>query len=111
MPRGMEFHPDVAELDLLAIADGLLRAGKIVAIAQPHHVERLLRRQHRTVAGTGVIGMAVCDDRALDGADRIDMKAAGLAAQAGGDGQQDVLRTHPAYIGDVAAMFSRAARA
>ena len=106
MAGGMKFDRDVAELDLLAIGDRLRAAGEIVAIAQPHHVERLLRRQHRAMAGPGVVGMAVGDHGALDRAHRIDMEAAGLAAQAGGDGHQDVLRAHVGYIAAVAAIFS-----
>ena len=46
------------------------------------------------MAGPGVVGMAVGDHGALDRPHRIDMEAAGLAAQAGGSWQQDVLRTH-----------------
>src|SRR6267378_7948240 len=38
--------------------------------------------------------MAVGDHGALDGAHRIDVEAARLAAQPRGDGHQDVLRTH-----------------
>src|SRR5262245_51111725 len=110
MAGGVEFHRDVAEPDLLAIANRLRGAGEIVAIAQPHHVERLLRRQHRAVAGPRMVGMAMGDDRALDRADGIDMEATRLAAETGGSWQQDVLGTHPAYIGNVAAMFSRLTR-
>ena len=51
------------------------------------------------MAGPGVVGMAVGDHGALDRPHRIDMEAAGLAAQAGGNGHQDVLRTHLGYIG------------
>ena len=94
MAGRMEFHLDVAEPDLLAIGDRLRGAGKIVAIAQPHHVERLLRGQHRAVAGAGMVGMAVGDHGPLDRPHRIDMETARLAAQAGGSGHQDVLRTH-----------------
>ena len=86
MAGGVEFDPDIAELQLLAIGDGLRAAGEIVAVAQPHHVERFLRRQHRAMAGPGVVGMAVGDHGALDGPHRIDMKAAGLAGEAGGPG-------------------------
>ena len=99
MAGGMEFDRDVAEPDLFAIADRLRRAGEILAIAQPHDVERFLRRQHRAMAGAGMVGMAVRDHGALDGADRIDMEAARLAAQAGGDRHQDVLRSHFGHIG------------
>ncbi len=53
MAGRMEFYPDVAELQFLAIGDRLRRAGKILAIAQPHDVERFLRRQHRAMARRG----------------------------------------------------------
>ena len=46
------------------------------------------------MAGAGMVGMAVGDHGPLDGADRVDMEAAGFAAQAGSSWQQDVLRTH-----------------
>jgi len=42
---------------------------------------------------------------ALDGANRVDMETARLAAKTGGSWQQDVLRTHLGYIGGVAAFF------
>jgi hypothetical protein len=45
-----------------------------------------------------MVGMAMGDHGALDRPHRIDMETAGLAAQAGGDGHQDVLRTHVGYI-------------
>ena len=79
----MELDRDVAEPQFLAIGDGLRAAGEVVAIAQPHHVERLLGGQHRAMAGPGVVGMAVGDHGALDRPHRIDMEAARLAAQAG----------------------------
>ena len=59
------------------------------------------------MAGPGVVGMAVGDHGALDRPHRIDMEAAGLAAQAGGDRHQDVLRTHLGYIGRVDASILR----
>ena len=82
MAGGMECDPNVAETNSLAVGDGLCAAGEIIAIAQPHDVERFLGGQHRAVARPGVVGMAMGDDGALDRPDRIDMKAAGLAAQA-----------------------------
>ena len=111
MAGGVEFDLGVAYANFLAVTDRLGAAREIVAIAQPHHVERLLGAQHRAMAGAGVVGMAVRDYGALDGPDRVDMETARLAAQAGGDGHQDVLRTHFRYIGGLAAMFSRHARA
>jgi hypothetical protein len=55
--------------------------------------------------------MAVGDDGAFDRPNRIDMKAARLAAQAGSSWQQEVLRTHVRYIGRLARIFTRPARA
>ena len=95
---GVKFDLDVAEPQFLAIGDGLRAAGEIIAIAQPHHVERLLRGQYRAVAGTGVVGMAMGDHGALDRPHRIDMEVTRLAAQPGGNRHQDVLRTHLGYI-------------
>ena len=60
------------------------------------------------MAGPGMIGMAVGNHGALHRAHRIDVEAARLAAEAGGSGDQDILRTHAFYIGAPAAMFSRA---
>ena len=105
MTCGVKFDGDVAEFDLFAIADRLGATGKIVAVTQPHHVERLLRGQHRAMAGPGVVGMAVGNHGALHRPYRIDMEAAGLAAQAGGDRHQDVLRAHLGYIVRVAGLI------
>src|ERR1700724_66044 len=45
-----------------------------------------------------MVGMAMGNHGALDGPHRIDVEAAGLAAQTGGNGYQDVLRAHLGYI-------------
>src|ERR1700704_512477 len=58
------------------------------------------------MAGPGMVGMAVGDHGPLHRPYRIDMKAAGLAAEAGGDGHQDVMRTHLGNIGGLAAFFT-----
>src|ERR1700730_18136645 len=99
MARRVKFYPDVAELQFLAIADRLRAAGKVVAVAQPHHVEGFLRGQHRAMAWAGMVGMAVGDHGALDRPDRIDMESHRFPAQPGGSGHQDALRTHLGYIG------------
>jgi hypothetical protein len=46
-----------------------------------------------------MIGMTMGDDRAFDGPHRIDVEAAGLAAQTGCHRHQDVVRAHAQYIG------------
>src|SRR6476620_7635234 len=63
MPRGMKRDRDIAQPYLLPIGNHLRRAREIIAVTQPHDVERFLRRQHRPVARTGMIGMTVSDDR------------------------------------------------
>src|SRR5882757_3918887 len=110
MARRVKFYRDVAKSKFLAVSDCLRAAGEIVAIAQPHHVERFLRRQYGTVAWAGVVGMAVGNDGALDGSNRVDMEATRLAAQAGGSWQQEVLRTHWGNIGRLARIFTRHAQ-
>ena len=60
----------------LAVADRLRGAGEIVAVAQPHQVERLLRRQHRAVAGARVVGVAVRDHGLVHRPGRIDVEPA-----------------------------------
>ena len=93
----MKGHIDIAEPDRLAIGDRLRAAGEILAVAQTHDVQCLLRRQHSAMARAGMIGMTVGDQRPLNRPHRIDMKAAGLAAEAGGHRHQDVLRAHLRY--------------
>jgi len=78
----------------------------MIAIAQAHHVERLLRGQHRTMARPGVVGMAMGDHGALHRPDRVDVEAAGLASQTGRDGHQDVLRAHVSYITSLAPILT-----
>src|ERR1700737_1616791 len=98
MACGVKFDGDVAEFYLFAIGDDLRSAGEIVAVAQPHHVEGFLRRQPPALARPGMVGMGVGDHGALDRPYRIDMEAPGFAAQPGGNGHKDVLRTHLGYI-------------
>ncbi len=111
MACGVKLYPDVTEPDLLAIADDLRRAGKVFAITQPHHVQRFLRRQHRAMAGAGMVGMAVGNHGPLHGTDGVDMEAAGFAAKAARGWQQDVLRTHDCHIGSKRSKLSCHARA
>jgi len=81
------------EIDAFAVSQGLRAAGESFAVAQPHQIECLLRRQHRAMAGAGVIGMGMSDDGAFHRSGGIDMKAAALAANPGGRMHQDVFRT------------------
>ena len=91
---GVKRHSRAAEIDAFAVADRLARTGKILAVAQPHEIEGFLRRQHGAVAGAGMVGMRVRDQRPLDRPRRIDMKRADFAAYAGRRRRQDVFRTH-----------------
>ena len=67
--------------------------------------------QHGAMPGAGMVGMTVGDHGPLDRAHRIDVEAAGLAAQTGGNWQQDVLGTHGVHIGSGRSKLSRHARA
>lgn len=98
MARGMEHDRDTAQPDLLSIGHRLRRAREIISVAQPHDVERFRRRQHRPMAGPGMIRMAVGDDRAVHGPHRINVEAAGLAVQSGGIKHQNVVRSHERHI-------------
>ena len=79
----MERHLRAAQRQCFARLRHLRRTGEIRPVAEPHHVERFRRRQHRTVAGPRVVGMAVGDHGLVDRPRRVDMEAAGLAAHAG----------------------------
>ena len=94
MAGGMEGDARAVEPYGLAIGDRLRRAGEILAVAQPHQIERLLRRQHRAVTGARVVGMTVRDEGLVDRSRRIDMEAAELAAHAGRRRHEDVFGTH-----------------
>lgn len=98
MTRGMEHDRDIAQPDLLSIGHRLRRAREIISVVQPHDVERFRCRQHRPMAGPGMIRMAVGDDRAVHGPHRINVEAAGLAVQSGGIKHQDVVRAHGGHI-------------
>jgi hypothetical protein len=81
-------------LDRLTVGNRLRAAGEILAIAQPHQVERFASGEHGAVAGARVIRMRVRDQRFLDRARRIDVEPARLATQAGGCGNQNIFRPH-----------------
>ena len=94
MSGRMKRHLRLAELEALAISDRLRRAGEILAIAQPHHVQRLLGGEHRAMAGARMVRMAVGDQRFLHRPHGVDVEAADRAAQAGRCRLQDVFRAH-----------------
>jgi hypothetical protein len=94
MAGGVERDLCAAEAHALAVADRLGRTGKIFAVAQPHEIERLLRRQHRAMAGAGMVGMAMRDQRPLDRTGRVDVEVAELAAHARGRRRENLFSTH-----------------
>ena len=51
------------------------------AVAFAHDVQGLRRRQHRPVAGAGVVGVAVGDHRARHRTHRVDVEVAGRAIE------------------------------
>ncbi len=75
MAGRMKTHVNAAEIEHLAIARGLRRAGEIVAIADRHDRKRLSGSQHSRVTGTRVVGMSMGDECARHRAQRIDKKS------------------------------------
>jgi hypothetical protein len=74
---------DAADRQTLAVAERLQRGAGRFAIACPHDRDRFDRREHPLVAGAGVVAMPVGDDGGCHRPQRIDVKAAGLAIEAG----------------------------
>jgi hypothetical protein len=94
MAGRMPAHRDAVDGDSLAIGRLLRRAGEILAVADAHDVERLARRHHMRMAGPGMVGMAVRDQRPLHRTDGIDEEIAGRAIEALGRGAKQILETH-----------------
>ena len=103
MAGGNEPDGYIAEVDGLAVSQRLRLPGGGIAVARPHDGEGLRRGEHPAVAGPGVVGMAVGDDGAADGAHRIDMEIGRRAPQAALRRLQPVFRTQPVH----AALFLR----
>src|SRR3569623_1660850 len=91
MSRGMKGYGHVLKPDALTVGNRLRRTGEIIAITQPHNIERIMRRQYRAVAGTGLVGMAMRVECALHGPHRIDLKATVFAAKPSGNRLQEWL--------------------
>ncbi len=79
MARRRQTHRHVAEAHAFLMARRLRFAGERFAIAHRHDRQRFRRRQNPAMAGAGVIGMAVRDHRAIDGAHGIDEEIAARA--------------------------------
>src|SRR4051812_23989641 len=90
----MERQLGAAQSERLAGLCHLRGTGEIVAVAEPHQVERLLRGQHRAVARPRVVGVAVGDHGLVDRTRRIDMETADLAAHAGRRRRQKLFGAH-----------------
>ncbi len=71
---GMETRLDATDAGSFTVIDRLRAAGEIFAIAQTHQVERLRGCQHRAMAGPGVVGVRMGNQRAGNRPRRIDME-------------------------------------
>jgi hypothetical protein len=112
MPGRRQGQRHIADRQPLAIAPRLHPGAGRLAVAQPHHRERLGGRQHMPVAGPRVVGMAVGDDGARHRFDRVDVKPAGLAKEPGRQGAQPGIgMRHAPYVGAPAATASGLAQA
>src|SRR5262249_16372803 len=90
----MERHPCAPEREDLAVADCLRRGGEGLAVTQAHQVERLLRGEHRAVAGARMIGMTMRDHSLVHGPCGVDMETADFAVHAGRRGQENIFGAH-----------------
>jgi len=91
MARRVQRDCRAGEIDAFPVRERLGAAGEIRAIAQPHQIKRLLRRQYGAMAGTGVVGMSMGNNGALDGPRGVDMESTELAANARRRGDKNVL--------------------
>ena len=73
---------DAADAKRFAEPGCLGRTGEILSAAQCHYIERLPARQHRAMAGAGMVGMAVGDQRPRHRTHGIDEEIAGRAVEA-----------------------------
>ena len=90
----METDGNAVYLHLLAECHRLFAAAEILAITDAHYIQRLARGQHRAMAGAGVVGMTVGDERPRHRADGIDIKITRRAIKALGRGIQQLFRLH-----------------
>src|ERR1700730_3620803 len=95
----MKRHRYAVKPDDLAVADRLRRPGEIFAVAKPHQIQGFGCRQYCLVAGPGVVGMRMGDERSGDRADRIDVECARWAMEPGLRRHQkfDWTHDHPVY--------------
>jgi hypothetical protein len=74
MAGRVEVDGDIADPD--GAGGGLAAVGEILAVTDGHDVQRFPRRHDRAVAGAGVVGMAVGDQGAGNGACGVDVEIA-----------------------------------
>jgi hypothetical protein len=94
MAGGMETGDDAVHLHPLAECHCLLAAAEILTVTDAHDIQRLARGQHRAMAGAGVIGMAMGDERPRHRAHGIDIKIARRTIETLGRGIQELFRLH-----------------
>ena len=81
---------------LLEPTGGAISVFGIDALAEPqrHDVEGLPCGEHGAVAGAGVVGVGMGDERARNRADRVDEEIAGRAVETLGTGNEQVRSAH-----------------
>ncbi|MND69453.1 hypothetical protein D3C80_609290 [compost metagenome] len=89
-----EHHLDAVDENLLSPCGRLFAACEILAVTDRHDVERLAGGKHMTMAGAGMIGMTMGNQRPFDGADRIDVEISDGAEQPGGGRMKQSLGFH-----------------
>ena len=78
----MEADPHAALCQALAEGYGLFARAEALAEADPHDVQRLARRQNMVMAGAGMVGMRMRDERPRHGPQRVDIEVPGRAIEA-----------------------------
>src|SRR5690606_8309438 len=95
----MKGDGDSVDGDRLAKPGCLRRTGESLAVAKRHDVQCFLGGEHCTMAGTGVVGMAVSDQRTRDGSDRVDEEISRCAVKSFRLGAKQISGAHVFKIG------------
>src|SRR5207248_5579296 len=99
VPGRVKAHRYAVDGEPRAVGNRLRGSGEILAVAQPHQIQRLGGREHAMMSRPGMVGMRMGDERTVDRPQRIDIKSAGTTTKPGGRAYQQLFRTHGRYIG------------
>ena len=72
-----ESYAHIADRMRLSVSGGLRLAGEACAVALRHDCKRLPCRHHPAMARAGVVAVSVCNERAINRTDGVDVEIAG----------------------------------